>query len=343
MLVQKKRQYYFIFLAILLIPLVLLSGITLGSVEFPIEESILCLFDNCTDEITEDIIWKLRLPRTLSAFVGGAGLALAGTLLQSLFRNPLAGPGILGITTGASLGVAVLIMGGITVGVTAYSYGLEALFAAALVGSLLSTILIIGMIRFVANTTTLLLVGLMINWVLGSIISVLGILAQQQNLQVFYAWTLGSFSGITWDSVHLLYIIIPIIAVACFAIYRRLDASLLGEDYAISMGVNTKSLRKIVVILSSILAAIVTAVAGPVGFIGIAGPYLARLTTSSGSHKVIIPASIIYGGLLTVGADILARIIIPPIDLPISVITSAIGAPLIITLLIKRKGEGLSQ
>jgi len=343
MLVERKRQRYFIFLAILLIPLVMFSGVTLGSVEFSIEESIQCIFNNCADEITEDIIWKIRIPRTLSAFVGGAGLALAGTLLQSLFRNPLAGPGILGITTGASLGVAVLIMGGITVGVTAYSYGFEILFAAALVGSLLSTILIIGMIRFVANTTTLLLVGLMINWVLGSIISVLGILAQQQNLQVFYAWTLGSFSGITWDSVYFLYIIIPIIAIACFAIYRRLDASLLGENYAISMGVNTKSLRRIVVILSSFLAAIVTAVAGPVGFIGIAGPYLARLTTSSGSHKVIIPAAIMYGGLLTAGADILARVIMPPIDLPISVITSTIGAPLIITLLIKRKGEGLSQ
>ncbi len=343
MLVQKKRQYYFIFLAILLIPLVIFSGATFGSVKIPIEESIQCIFNNCTDEITEDIIWKIRFPRILSAFIGGAGLALAGTLLQSLFRNPLAGPGILGITSGASLGVAILIMGGLTIGVTAYSYGLEALFAAALMGSLLSTILIIGMIRFVANTTTLLLVGLMINWVLGSIISVLGILAQQQNLQVFYAWTLGSFSGITWDSVYLLYILIPMIAVGCFAIYRRLDASLLGENYAISMGVNTKSLRRIIVILSSILAAIVTAVAGPVGFIGIAGPYLARLTTSSGSHKVIIPAAIIYGGLLTAGADILARIIMPPIDLPISVITSAIGAPLIIILLIKRKGEGLSQ
>ena len=342
MLIQKQKQYY-VFLAILLIPLVLFSGITLGSVKFAIEESIGCIFDNCKDQVTEDIIWKIRLPRTLAAFIGGAGLALSGTLLQSLFRNPLAGPGILGITSGASLGVAVLVLGGVTAGVAAYSFGLEALFAAALIGSLLSTMLIIGMIRFVANTTTLLLVGLMINWVLGSIISVLGILAQHQNLQVFYAWTLGSFSAVSWESIQLLYIIIPMAAITCYAIHRRLDASLLGENYAVSMGVNTKSLRKIIVVLSSVLAAIVTAVAGPVGFIGIAGPYLARLTTTSGSHKVIIPAAIVYGGLLTAGADILARIIMPPVDLPISIITSAIGAPLIITLLIKRKGEGLSQ
>lgn len=343
MLVERKQRHHFVYLAILLIPVILLSGVSLGSVKFSMEETMSCVLGGCKDTTTEDIIWKIRMPRTLSALVGGAGLALAGTLLQSLFRNPLAGPGILGITSGASLGVAILIMGGITVGITVYSYGFEILFAAALVGALLITILIIGMTRFVSNTTTLLLVGLMINWVLGSIISVLGILAQHQSLQVFYAWTLGSFSGIMWESVYFLYAIVSLMAIACFFMHRSLDASLLSEDYATSMGVNASSLRKVVVVSSSILAAVVTAVAGPVGFIGIAGPYLARLATSSGSHKVIIPTAILFGGLLTAGADILARIIMPPIDLPISVITAAIGAPLIITLLIKRKGEGISQ
>lgn len=343
MLVERKQHRFFVFFAIFLIPIILLSGISLGSVKFSIEESLSCVLGQCKDSTTEDIIWKIRIPRTLSAIIGGAGLALAGTLLQSLFRNPLAGPGILGITSGASLGVAVLIMGGITVGVTAYSYGFEILFTAALVGALLTTMLIIGMTRFVSNTTTLLLVGLMINWILGSIISVLGILAQHQSLQVFYAWTLGSFSGIMWESVYFLYAIVSLMAITCFFIHRRLDASLLGDDYATSMGVNINSLRKIVVVLSSVLAAVVTAVAGPVGFIGISGPYLARLATSSGSHKIIIPTAILFGGLLTAGADILARILMPPIDLPVSIITAAIGAPLIIMLLIKRKGEGISQ
>lgn len=343
MLVERKHHRYFVSLAITLIPIILLSGVSLGSVKFSIEETMSCILAECMDTTTEDIIWKIRMPRTLSAIAGGAGLALAGTLLQSLFRNPLAGPGILGITSGASLGVAILIMGGTTVGITAYSYGFEILFTAALVGALLTTILIIGMTRFVSNTTTLLLVGLMINWVLGSIISVLGIMAQHQSLQVFYAWTLGSFSGIMWESVHFLYAVVFVIAITCFFIHRSLDASLLGEDYATSMGINASSLRKIVVVLSSILAAVVTAVAGPVGFIGIAGPYLARLATTSGSHKVIIPTAILFGGLLTASADILARIIMPPIDLPISIITAAIGAPLIIILLIKRKGEGISQ
>jgi iron complex transport system permease protein len=341
MQVQTRKQHYFVLVTVLLIPLVLFGGITIGSVEIPISETVTCMLNECKDSVTEDIIWKIRLPRTLAALVGGAGLALAGTLLQSLFRNPLAGPGVLGITSGASLGVAVLIMGGLTVGITVYSYGTEMLFTAALVGSLFTTILIIGMIRFVSNATTLLLVGLMINWVLGSIISVLGILAQQQNLQVFYVWTLGSFSGITWESLQFLYMVIPIATLVVFSIHKKMDTLLLGESYATSMGVNVSRLRKIVIILSSILAAIVTSIAGPVGFIGIAGPYLARLTTNSGSHRIIIPAAVIFGALLTAGADILARILISPVDLPISVITAVIGAPLIISLLIKRKGEGL--
>ena len=170
MLVERKQRRYFVFLAILLIPMIVLSGISLGSIKFSMEESLLCVLGECKNTTTEDIIWKIRMPRTLSALIGGAGLALAGTLLQSLFRNPLASPGILGITSGASLGVAILIMGGMTIGITAYSYGFEILFTAALVGALLTTMLIIGMTRFVSNTTTLLLVGLMINWFLGSII-----------------------------------------------------------------------------------------------------------------------------------------------------------------------------
>lgn len=343
MLVQKSKQHYFVVLILVIIPLTLLTGISFGSIQFTIQESLLCVFGECNDQTMKDVIWKLRIPRTLSAFVSGAGLSLSGVLLQSLFRNQLASSGILGITTGASLGVALLVMGGLSVGISVYSHDFGTIFGVALAGSLLVTILIISMIRFVANTTSLLLVGLMVNWMLGSIISILGILAQQQNLQLFYTWTLGSFSGITWDSTRYLYIIIPSVAIASFLIHKKLDAFLLGEDYASSMGVSTKRLQRLSIILSSVLAAIVTAIAGPVGFIGIAGPYLARLTARSGSHKTIIPLSILYGALLTTCADILARTVMPPIDLPITIITTMVGAPVVVLLLVKRKGEGISH
>jgi len=343
MQVQRKKQHYFVVFILTMIPIVLFGGISLGSIQFALHDSLFCVFGDCKDQIMEDMIWKLRIPRILAAFVGGAGLSLSGVLLQSLFRNQLASPGILGITTGASLGVAMLVMGGVSLGISIYSHDLGSLFGVALIGSLLTTLLIMSMIRFVANTTSLLLVGLMINLVLGSVISVLGVLAQQQNLQFFYMWTLGSFSGMTWNSIHYLYAVVPIVAVVAFLVHKKLDALLLGDSYATSMGINTKHLQKVIVGLSSILTAVVTATAGPIGFIGIAGPYLARLTTNSGSHKTIILLSILYGSFLTTGADILARTIMPPIDLPITIITSMIGAPLVILLLVKRKGEGLSH
>ena len=338
----EKRQNTMIFVAVFLIPLFLILGIVLGSVSFSVKEIVQCIFDNC-DDTTADILWKIRFPRTIGALIGGAGLAVSGLLLQSLFRNPLAGPGILGITSGASFGVAVLVMSGVSAGIGISLIGVESIFAAALGGSFLTTLLLLGLIRFLANPITLLLVGLMINWIIGSAIAILGILAQQQNLQLFYVWTLGSFAPTTLHSIYfMLSVILPTIAASIFY-YKRLDASLLGEDYAKSIGVNTKSLQKFSIVLSSILVAAVTSIAGPVGFIGIAGPYLARLTSKSGSHRIIIPLAIVYGSLLTVIADIVARLVLRPVDLPITIITALIGGPIVIFMLVKKRGEGLSQ
>lgn len=342
MQLQSRRQN-FILVSVALIPLILFAGLGFGSAKISLYETLNCLVGNCLDQTTKNIVWDIRLPRMLASLISGAGLALAGTLLQSLFRNPLADAGILGITSGASLGVAILIMGGLSVGIAAYSHGFESIFAVALIGSILTTLFVIAMIRFVANSTSLLLVGIMINWILGSMISILGILAQYQNLQVFYTWTLGSFAGITWNSLTYLYIVIPLAAVSSYVIYKRMDAILLGESYAATMGIKIRSLRRLAIVLSSTLVAVITATAGPVGFIGIAGPYLARLTVNSGSHRIIIPLSLIYGALLAACADIVARTIMAPIDIPISIVTAMIGSPLIVSLLIKRKGEGLSH
>lgn len=343
MMQLQSHKQNFILVLITLIPLILFAGISLGSVKISLHETLTCLVRNCPDQTTKNIVWDIRLPRILAALISGAGLALAGTLLQSLFRNPLADAGILGITSGASLGVAILIMGGLSVGIAAYSHGFESIFGVALIGSILTTLFVITMIRFVANSTSLLLVGIMINWILGSAISMLGILAQYQNLQVFYMWTLGSFAGTTWNSLAYLYTVIPLVSASSYVIHKRMDAILLGESYAATMGVKIRSLRRLAIILSSTLVAVITATAGPVGFIGVAGPYLARLTVNSGSHRIIIPLSLIYGALLAACADIIAKTIMAPIDLPISIVTAMIGAPLIVSLLIKRKGEGLSH
>ena len=341
-MLSEKRHNKLAFITLFLIPLFLILGIVLGSVSFSANDIVQCVFESC-DDTTANILWKIRLPRTVGSLIGGAGIAVSGLLMQSLFRTPLADPGILGITSGASLGVALLVMGGVSAGIGIALIGIEVLFVAALVGSFLTILLLLGLIRFVANNTTLLLVGLMISWIIGSAIAVLGILAQQQNLQLFYVWALGSFAPTTIHSIYFMsFMIIPTIA-ASVIYYKRLDASLLGEDYAKSIGVNIKSLQKFSIILSSILVAAVTAVAGPVGFIGITGPYMARLTSQSGSHKIIIPLTIVYGSLLTVVADISARLILRPVDLPITIITALIGGPIVIFMLVKKRGEGLSQ
>ncbi len=341
-MLSEKRHNKLAFIAIFLISLFLILGIVLGSVSFSVRDIVQCIFESC-DDTTADILWKIRLPRTIGALIGGASIAVSGLLMQSLFRTPLADPGILGITSGASFGVALLVMGGISTGIGIALIGIEILFVVALTGSFLTMLLLLCLIRFVANTTTLLLVGLMMSWIIGSAIAVLGILAQQQNLQLFYVWTLGSFAPTTIHSIYFMALMIIPTIVASIIYYKRLDASLLGEDYAKSIGVNIKSLQKFSIILSSILVAAVTAVAGPVGFIGIAGPYLARLTSQSGSHKTIIPLTIIYGSLLTVIADISARLVLRPVDLPITIITALIGGPIVIFMLVKKRGEGLSQ
>lgn len=338
----EKRQNKLAVAGIVLLPLILVLGIVLGSVAFSAKEIVLCLFDHC-DDTTADILWKIRLPRTAGALIGGAGLAVSGLLLQSLFRNPLAGPGILGITSGASLGVAILVMSGILSGIGITVIGIESIFAVALASSTLTTFLLLALVRFLSNTTTLLLVGLMINWMMGSVIAILGILAQQQNLQLFYVWTLGSFAPTTLHSVYFMMFVITPTVVAGIFYYKRLDASLLGDNYAKSIGVNTKSLQKFSILLSSILVSVVTSVAGPVGFIGIAGPYLARLTSRSGSHRIILPLAMVYGALLAGIADIAARMVLSPVDLPITIITALIGGPIVVFMLVKRRGDGLSQ
>lgn len=341
----KARQARYMAAAIVavMVPVTVLGGLALGSVKYSAPDTLSCFLGSCQDRVMEDIVWKIRAPRTLAALMGGAGLATAGALLQALFRNPLASPSILGISSGASLGVALLVIGGISIGIPVHAFGVQSVFVAAFAGALATMFVIMAIIPRATNTTTLLLVGLMINALLLSIIGILAVMAQAADLQVFYTWTLGSFAGITWDMLNYLYIIVPLAIAGSYAMSKSLDASLLGEGYATSIGVKAGQLRNRAVLLSSALTSTITAIAGPVGFIGIAGPYLARLMSHSGMHRVIIPLSAVIGGLLTAGADILARIVIPPVDLPTSSITSIIGAPLVIMILLKRKGEGLSQ
>jgi len=271
----------------------------------------------------------------LAAIFGGAALAVSGLLLQIFFRNPIVDPYVLGVSSGATLIVATLMLTGFTMGIGAVPPFF--LSFAALAGALGVMMLIVAISSRVKHVVTLLVIGLMIGYLCSAVSNILVAFAEKENLHNFVLWTLGSFSGFGWDKVAILATAGGALLGAAYLLCKPLNALLLGEDYARSMGVNIKKLRMVIVLISSALTALVTAFAGPVAFIGLAGPHLARLTLGTSDNKILIPATILLGAMVTTLCDLLARITFSPVELPISAVTSLIGAPIVIGLLIRRR------
>jgi len=307
-----------------------------GSVQISLLDVMDIVFrGNEENKIFYKIIWNIRMPRALGALVGGSALAVAGLMLQVFFRNPIVEPFVLGVSSGASLCVALVIMGGITLGFASVSP--TVIFLAAFTGSLVVMAIVLIFASRVKSVITLLVIGLMVGYAGSAITSVLIAFADKEQLQGFTMWTLGSFSGFTWHSVRiLLFVGIPTLS-ATLLIVKPLNAFLLGEEYAVSMGVNIKTFRIVVVFLSSLLAAVVTAFAGPVGFIGLAVPHLTRLLFKTSDNRMLVPGTILVGGIVTSLCDLIARTVFAPVELPISAVTALIGAPIVIFLIVKRR------
>jgi iron complex transport system permease protein len=313
-----------------------LLNIVLGSVTIPFGDTIKVIFGSAgSDEAYSAIISDIRLPRALGAVLGGAALAVSGLLLQVFFRNPIVGPFVLGISSGASFTVALAMMGSYLLGATVVSS--MTLSAAAFVGALLVMGVVLMVASKVRDIITLLVIGLMTGYVASALSSFLVAFAQSENVYRFVIWTMGSFSGFRWEEVRLLGIAGLVLLVASYLLAKPLNAFLLGEDYARSMGVNIKRFRYMVVFLSCALAAIVTAFAGPVAFIGLAVPHLARLSLGTSDNRILIPASILAGAMITSLCDLLARMLFAPVELPVSATTAIFGAPMVIFFLIKGK------
>ncbi|CEO88738.1 FecCD family ABC transporter permease [Syntrophaceticus schinkii] len=325
--------FLFVLFGVLLI-LFLILNITLGSVKIPLGE-IWESFMQRGDPVFQTVIMQIRFPRALAAVFGGAALAVSGLLLQIFFRNPIADPYVLGVSSGATLFVAIVTLTGCAIGIDSVSPFL--LSSAALVGALGVVTLVVFLANKVKNVVTLLVVGLMIGFMCSAGTSFLIAFAEKEQVHSFVLWTLGSFSGFCWDQVVILAIGGGVFLAASYLLCKPLNALLLGEDYARSMGVNIKTLRFVIVMISSVLTALVTAFAGPVAFIGLAGPHLARLTLGTSDNKVLIPAAILIGALVTTLCDLVARLAFSPVELPISAVTSLFGAPIVIFLLLKRK------
>jgi len=334
--IRQKARYHILFLCfsiILLIFFVLSIGI--GSVNIPFVETCKIILGHLTDSTHGAIIWKIRLPRALSTILCGGYLAIGGLLLQVFFRNPIVGPYILGISSGATLMVALVMLAGLSIGIL----GIHPFFLslAAFSGALAVMVVILVVASRVKNIITLLIIGLMMGYVCHAITSILIAFAEKEKVKGFVLWQMGSFSGFTWQEFYLVVLLGLPLLIGTYLMSKPLNAFLLGEDYAKSMGVSIKVFRILIVIFSSALAGLVTAFAGPVAFIGLAVPHMARLSLGTSDNRILIPGAALLGPTVAVLCDLIARLLFSPVELPLSAITSFFGAPIVIGLLLKRR------
>ena len=317
-----------------------LVNVSLGSVTIPLAETLNAIFGGEVSKTSwEYIIWDYRIPKAFTAILVGSGLALSGLLMQTLFRNPLAGPFVLGISSGASLGAAILIMGAsLFSGFTTFQLLSDiSLAIAASLGSFGVLLIVMLVASKVKDTMALLIIGLMFGSITAAIVSVLSYFTTSEELQQYIYWSFGSLGDLSWSQLMLLAVTVFIGIVLSIVAIKGLNGLLLGENYARSLGVNLKKLRYIVIIATGLLAGSITAFAGPIAFIGLAVPHLTRQIFNTTDHKILVPAVLIYGAILMLLCDTIAQLPTSASVLPINAVTSIIGAPVVIWLLIRKK------
>lgn len=329
-----KTYRIFLILVVSLIVLLILS-ISLGSVYItPTEVFQVVLNNSSEDSAFYHIIINYRMPKTLTAVFAGAALGFAGLQMQTLFRNPLAGPFVLGISSGASLGVALLVLSGVGISGLLASWSIA---IASIVGSSLVLILVLAVSFNIRDSMSLLLIGLMFGAFTSAVVSVLQYFSSADDIQNFLFWTFGSTGNLNWEEMKVFVPVIILGIIVGFSQAKPLNALLMGENYAQSMGLTVKRVRIALVVSTSLLAGVVTAFCGPIAFLGLAVPHIARIIFKSANHMVLIPATLLLGAILLLLCDIIAQL--PGLDLilPINAVTSLFGAPIVIWLIVKRK------
>lgn len=319
-------------LALLLIALSLVGG----SVRMAPAQFFDALFRTGEDFVTENIIWQLRFPRALAAFILGGALALSGYLLQTFFHNPIAGPFILGISSGAKLAVSLAMVVVLGQGIRMNSL---AMILAAFVGAFASMGFVLIMARKVDRMSMLIVSGIMIGYICSAITDFVVTFADDSDIVNLHNWSKGSFSGMTWENVATFALVIFPTAVFTFCLSKPLSAYQMGETYAESVGVNVRMLRFLLVLLSGILSATITAFAGPVSFVGVAAPHLVRQICKTSKPQILMPACFLGGGVFCLFCDLLARTVFAPTELSISTVTAVFGAPVVIVLMLRRQRE----
>lgn len=340
------RKQIFTFTLIILAILVLFGlNLALGTISIPLGAITDILLGKGSDsEVWRNIVLKTRLPQTLTALFAGAGLSISGLQMQTIFRNPLAGPSELGISSGASLGVAFIILlsgniGGVALSTLGFA-GEVAVSVAAIIGSLVVMLIIIGISQRVRGNVILLIIGVMIGYIATAIIGVLKFFSNDEDVRAYVIWGLGSFAKVSEAQVYTFVTMMLILIPLAFLLIKTLNLMLLGESYAKNLGLNMKKARFWAICCSCVITAIVTAYCGPIVFLGLAVPHLCRTLFASSDHRVLMPAVTLTGAALALLCNLIARL--PGFEgaLPINSVTALIGAPIVISVLFgKRKNE----
>jgi iron complex transport system permease protein len=324
--------------ALLLSVIVLFAmNLSLGSVGIPLLEIVKILFTGqSTRTVWFDIVWDFRMTKAVTCVLAGSALATAGLQMQTLFRNALAGPDVLGLSSGASLAVALIFLNPAKGFFFSNSNPLL-VSAAASIGCVSVLIIMLVVARKLQDHVSLLIVGLMVGAATASIVSVLQYLSRAEEMQVYILWTFGSLGGLNWNEIRILALALLIGAVIAFSQIKALNAWLLGDHYARSLGIDVRRSRILMIVSTSILTGAVTAFCGPIAFVGLAVPHLVKLLINSHNHKTLIPAVIAGGAALMLFCDIVAQLPGSTAVLPINALTALVGAPVVIWIIIRNK------
>ena len=335
-----RRTLPLIITLIVGIIVLLIVNLLIGSVRIPMSEVCRILMGAESNEIWTNIVFSSRLPQALTAIMAGAGLAVSGLQMQTVFRNPLAGPSVLGISNGSALGVAFVVLlsgriGGVALSRLGY-LGDAAMSVAAIVGALAVMSLILWVSQKVRDHVTLLIIGVMIGYLANAIIGVLKFLSPEEDVKAFVVWGLGSFSRVSGDEMVLFVVLMCILLPLACLLVKTMNLLLLGERYAANLGLNIRRSRMLVIVSSGVLVAIVTAYCGPIMFIGLAVPHLARAIFRTSDHRVLMPATALCGAVLALFCNLIARM--PGFEgaLPVNSVTALVGAPVIAYVLFRK-------
>lgn len=331
----KRRLRYTTVFAVLAIAffVIIILNINTGSTDIPIGRILKILFLGQGDTREINVIWKIRLPRIIMSAILGGALSLSGFLLQTFFENPIAGPFVLGISSGAKMVVAFAMIYFMQMFSSVSSY---VLIVAAFIGAMISIGFVILFSKRIRNMATLLVAGIMIGYICSAITDFVVTFAADSDIVNLHNWSKGSFSGANWSNVQVAGIVVGITFILCFLLAKPIGAYQLGESYAQSMGVNIKVFRVVLILFSSLLAATVTAFAGPISFVGIAVPFLIKRCLNTSKPLIVIPATFLGGAVFCMICDLIARTAFSPTELNISTVTSFFGAPIVIFMMLKR-------